>query len=305
MLDARRLQLLAHLERLGTIAAVATELHQTPSGVSMQLSALEREAGTPLTERQGRRLRLTAAGSQLARHGRDLAAVLTLAELELDSIRAGSTGTYRIAAFPTAARTIVAPMTRHLRDAGGGLEVELDVLEPDDAIAALQAGHVDAAIVHSYSNLPRTRPDSLSIEQLGSEPVLLAVPETEPSNASPDLRSRTQEQWMAAPDGTACQRMLVQACATAGFDPAIAVRTIDYSVQLALVAAGAGIALVPRMAVTEAPAGVRFRATVPAVRREVAVAFRTSSSSDVGLRALLDVATQEAATVLEHPAVAD
>jgi len=301
MLDARRLQLLADLERLGTIAAVATELHQTPSGVSMQLSALEREAGTPLTERQGRRLRLTAAGSQLARHGRDLAAVLTLAELELDSIRAGSTGKYRVAAFPTAARTIVAPLTRRLRDDGSGLEVGLDVLEPDGAIAALQAGRVDAAIVHSYSNLPGPRPDALRIEPLGSEPVLLAVPDTEPSDASPDLRSRTQEQWMAAPDGTACQRMLVQACATAGFEPAIAVRTIDYSVQLALVAAGAGVALVPRMAVAEAPSGVGFRAPTPAVHREVSVATRRSSSGDAGLRALVDAITRAAADVLEQP----
>ncbi|WP_336697759.1 LysR family transcriptional regulator [Curtobacterium sp. USHLN213] len=304
MLDARRLQLLADLERLGTIAAVASELRQTASGVSMQLSALEREAGVPLTERQGRRLRLTAAGTQLARHGRDLAAVLTLAELELDSIRAGSLGKYRIAAFPTAARTIVAPLSRHLRDAGGALDVELDVLEPDDAVEALRAGRIDAAIVHSYSNLPRTAPDGIHLEQLGSEPVVLAVPDTEPADTAHPLRNRSHEQWMAAPDGTACQRMLLQACATAGFEPAIAVRTIDYSVQLALVAAGTGVALVPRMAVTEAPAGVTFRTPDPAVRREVAVAIRQSSLSDAGLRALVDTIAMLATRVLEHPAVA-
>ena len=68
MLDVRRLRLLCDLARLGTIAAVATAHTYTPSAVSQQLSALEREAGLPLLERTGRRVALTAAGRLLVQH---------------------------------------------------------------------------------------------------------------------------------------------------------------------------------------------------------------------------------------------
>ncbi len=100
--------MLAALERLGTVAAVAEELHLTAPGISMQLNAFERELGVPLTERQGRRLALTPAGRLLAAHGRDMLDRLSLAELEIDTLQRGAGGRYRVAAFPSAARTIVA-----------------------------------------------------------------------------------------------------------------------------------------------------------------------------------------------------
>ncbi|MEX3564243.1 LysR family transcriptional regulator, partial [Corynebacterium phoceense] len=59
MLDLRRLRILAELRRLGTVTAVADSLHYTHSAVSQQLAACERDAGARLTERVGRRLRLT------------------------------------------------------------------------------------------------------------------------------------------------------------------------------------------------------------------------------------------------------
>ncbi|MFG2412945.1 helix-turn-helix domain-containing protein [Streptomyces goshikiensis] len=63
MLDVRRLRLLRELARRGTIAAVAEALAFSPSAVSQQLGVLEREAGLPLLERTGRRVRLTRTSS--------------------------------------------------------------------------------------------------------------------------------------------------------------------------------------------------------------------------------------------------
>ena len=83
MIDVRKLRMLAELDRLGTIAAVAEELQLTAPGISMQLSALEKELGITLTERQGRRLALTPAGKLLAEHGRDVLDRLSLAELDV------------------------------------------------------------------------------------------------------------------------------------------------------------------------------------------------------------------------------
>src|SRR4051794_21452938 len=140
MIDVRKLRVLAELERLGTVAAVADALHLTPPAVSMQLSAFERELGITLTERRGRRLELTPAGRALAAHGRDIADRLALVEFEADGLRDGSVGHYRIAAFPTAARTIVADVWASLHAGDETLTIALTTPEPDEAIQSLLAG---------------------------------------------------------------------------------------------------------------------------------------------------------------------
>lgn len=80
MLDVRRLRLLRELARRGTIAAVAEALDYTPSAVSQQLSALEREAGTALLTRSGRRVALTPAALRLVDHTETILAVLERAQ---------------------------------------------------------------------------------------------------------------------------------------------------------------------------------------------------------------------------------
>ncbi|MGN6408955.1 MAG: LysR family transcriptional regulator [Curtobacterium sp.] len=294
MIDPRRLQLLAQLERLGTVAAVADELHLTPSGVSMQLAALEREAGVPITERAGRRLRLTPAGNVLARHGRELAATLTMAEFELDSIRSGTAGRYRIAVFPTAAQSIVAPLARALLTEGSALHLDIDVLEPDDAIAALVSGAADLAVVHGYTNLPVRSTPRLQAAPLGSEPVLLAT--NEPTSGS--LADVAEQPFVAAPEGLSCARMVTTACRAAGFEPQVVVRTVDYAVQLALVAAGVGVALVPRMAAAPTPDDVHVRPVDPPIRRALSVVTRAGRDRDAGLRVLVERTTAIARSVL-------
>ena len=112
--------MLAEVERLGTIAAAAQGLHLTAPGVSMQLAALEREVGLALTERRGRRVALTPAGQLLARHGRDIVDQVEVAAMEVAALREGIAGIYRVAAFPTAARSFVAEMWRQLVRSVGG-----------------------------------------------------------------------------------------------------------------------------------------------------------------------------------------
>ena len=81
--------MLSELQRLGTITAVANKLHLTAPAVSMQLAALEREVGLALTERQGRRVVLTPAGEVLAQHGHDIADLVSVAEMEVQTLRQG------------------------------------------------------------------------------------------------------------------------------------------------------------------------------------------------------------------------
>lgn len=277
--------MLAALERLGTIAAVARELHLTAPGVSMQLAALEREVELPLTERHGRTLALTPAGVLLARHGRDLVDRLSLAEMEVAALRDGAAGTYRLAAFPSAARTFVADAWRGiLDDPATGIRLTLLELEPQDALPALAAGDVDLAVTHAYSNMTGAVGDDFDAVQVGSEPVWLAVRDHDAGTA--DLRDFAAHDWVVPHEQWACREMVQRACGLAGFEPRAAAEATDFAAILALVAAGVGVALVPQLTVATVPGGVRLVPLVDPVFRHDFVVTRRVSAADPGIAAL-------------------
>jgi DNA-binding transcriptional LysR family regulator len=279
--------MLAELDRLGTIAAVARQLHQTAPGVSMQIAALEREVGVALTEKDGRRVRLTPAGRLLAQHGVDVVERLTLAEMEVHALRDGAAGTYRLAAFPSAARTIVAATWSELLTAGeGSLHIELVEMEPDESSSALRAGDVDLAITHTYSSLEPLDARGLSIWPLRVEPVWLAVPAARGLSGPVDLQRFATEDWLVPRKETSCFDMVVRACGAAGFAPRVAAEATDFAVLLALVGVGAGVALVPELAIDRLPEGVQLLAYEAPVHRHLFLATRSSSSADPGLARL-------------------
>jgi DNA-binding transcriptional LysR family regulator len=287
MLDVRRLRLLAALERLGTIAAVADELHLTAPGVSMQLAALEREIGMDVTERRGRRVALTPAGRLLAAHGRDLLDRLSLADLEVDALRRGAAGAYRLAAFPSAARTFVADVWRRFLADGAGLELSLSTPEPEEALASLTAGEADLAVVHAYSNVPRALPSAVEVASLAVEPVWLAIRTDDPAAGDEvDLGELAAHGWVAPTADRTCFEMTERVCGLAGFRPRVVAESMDFAVLLELVAAGAGVALVPDLTVAAVPTGVRLTRIRSAPHRTISAAMRTTSRSDPGVQRL-------------------
>lgn len=299
MLDVRRLRLLAELDRLGTLAAVAGELHMTASGVSMQLAALERQVGVPLTEKRGRRLALTPAGVLLARHGKDVVQRLSLAELEVDALRRGAVGRYAVAAFPSAARTFVADVWGRLMSES--LEMTLVTREPEAALDDLATGRADLAVIHSYSNVPRDLPAGIEARPVVEEPVWLACRADDRAyDASPTagLGSFADHDWLAPTVDLTCYAMLERACGLAGFRPRVVATSDDFAVHLALVADGVGVALVPGLAVPAVPRDVVLRRTNPAVTRRVLLAFRAGALADPGIAALGERLTTAARSVV-------
>ncbi len=279
--------MLAELDRLGTIVAVARHLHQTAPGVSMQIAALEREVGVALTEKDGRSVRLTPAGRLLAQHGIDVVERLTLAEMEVHALRDGAAGTYRVAAFPSAARTIVAATWSELRASGrDSLRIELVEMEPSESASALRAGDVDLAITHTYSSLEPIDSRSLSIWPLRVEPVWLAAPAGRELAGPVDLQRLAAEDWLVPRQQTSCYDMVVRACGAAGFAPRITAEATDFGVLLAMVDAGAGVALVPELAIDRLPQAVQLLSLANPVQRHLFLAARSSSSADPGLARL-------------------
>lgn len=216
MLDLRRLRLLRELAHRGTITAVAEALTYTPSAVSQQLTALEREAGVPLLERTGRSVTLTPAALRLVEHTETILATLAQATAELATARTELTGTLRIGAFPTAVRTVLSPALVTLSREHPHLELLVTELDPAAAPAALRADLLDIALVQEYDYVPVDPEPGLDTEPLLEETIHLAALVAEP------LAAQRDSSWIAGTPGTLCHAMTVRACRAAGFTPASA-----------------------------------------------------------------------------------
>jgi DNA-binding transcriptional LysR family regulator len=261
--------LLGELARLGTIAAVAQAQFCTPSAVSQQLAALEREAGVPLLQRSGRGVVLTPAGADLAERTGRVLELLEEASAALASARAELSGELRIGAFPTAVRTLLPAALVALGAAHPRLELHVTELDPAQAPAALHAGLLDVALVHEYDYVPAEPDPGLVTQPLLSEAVYLASAAqlAVPAGARLDpVRASRTLPWIVGSPGTLCHLMAVRLCQAAGFTPRIRHYADDFAAVLTLVAAGQGVAVVPELALADCPAGVML-AALSATRR--------------------------------------
>jgi DNA-binding transcriptional LysR family regulator len=294
MLDVRKMQLLQELARLGTIAAVAEAQFCTPSAVSQQLSALEREAGVKLLRRSGRGVELTAAGADLADRTVAMLALLEEAEAALAAHRSELTGELRIGAFPTAVRTLLPGALVRLGTEYPRLELRVTELDPAEVPDALRTGALDIALVHEYDYVPAEPDPAIVTQPLLAETIFLAYSaadgrgggtfategvsaiETVSTGADPVLASSTLP-WIVATPGTLCHLMAVRLCQAAGFMPRIRHYADDFAAVLTLVAAGQGVALVPELALADLPDGVTLVA-LPALRRTLIACRRGAAA---------------------------
>ncbi|MEV6302956.1 LysR substrate-binding domain-containing protein [Actinoplanes sp. NPDC051861] len=251
MLDPRRLRLLRDVAVTGTIAGAAARAGCTAAAASQQLSALERDVGTPLLERLARSVRLTEAGRVLAEHADPVLASLAEAERAVRTVAGLRGGTVRVAAFATAGTSFAIPALTAFRRRCPGVELHFAELESDQSLPLVRAGEIDLAVTHDYA--PLSRPDLRGLTQrpLYREPMLLAVPKKSLSPGNPQPVSLTDfagRDWVAALTSTGFQAATEMACRAAGFEPRISVRVHSYQMVLAMVAAGFGVSLVPQLA---------------------------------------------------------
>lgn len=295
MLDVRRLRLLRELAHRGTIAAVAEALRYTPSAVSQQLAALEREAGVPLLQRRGRRVALTPAGAALAEQTEAVLALLEQASATLAAAGSGLAGPLKIGAFPTAVRTILPAALVALGREHPGLELMVTELDPAAVPDALRSGALDVALVHDYDYVP-ARPDpALDTEPLIEEKIYLATPGPPPAPGEDPVWSHRAAPWIVGSPDTLCYLMAVRACQAAGFTPRIRHHADDFATVLALVAAGQGVAMVPELGVIGPPAAVTLT-PLPA-RRRTRIAYRKGARHQPAVSACIAAIRASARTL--------
>lgn len=293
MLDVRKLRLLRELSHRGTIAAVADALTYTPSAVSQQLSALEREAGVSLLERSGRRVTLTPAAVALVAHTESILASLQAASADLVSMTSALTGTLRIGVFPSAVSALLRPALVGLSTEHPGLHLMASEIDPATVPDALRGGTLDIALLQEYDHVPLDAGSGLEIEPLLTETVHLAALTSGP------IAAHRGSAWIAGTPGTLCHVLTLRTCEAAGFTPGIRHHTDDFGAVLALVDAGQGVALVPDLGVRGDTEAVLF--TPLEIRRRTFVAYRRGMGAHPAVTAARQALQAAAARVGQSP----
>jgi DNA-binding transcriptional LysR family regulator len=260
MVDLRRLRALRELADRGTIAATADALHLTPSAVSQQLAVLEREVGQPLLEPNGRTVRLTPAATAVLAHADALFSEVERMDATLAALAGGAVGTVRIGAFSTAIRGLVVPAVARLRETSPGLELVIRDVESPEVFDAVALGEMDVGISMEHSGAPGREDDRFARFELMRDILDVALPEGHLLAAGDArLTDLAGEQWIAPPEGWSCDDVIRVACSAAGFTPNVAHRSGDWTAIMAMVSAGLGVAVVPRLAQDLPPPGVVIR----------------------------------------------
>jgi DNA-binding transcriptional LysR family regulator len=247
--DVRRLELLLELSRLGSMRDVADELGVTTSTVSQQIAALARDAGTPLVEPAGRRVRLTPAGRRLAEHAVTILAAVDAARLDLDP-GAEPAGTVRVAGFATAVRRTLMPVVAELAAAHPDVRLRIYEHEPLEAFDLLAADDVDLALTYDYNLAPSAFDTTLEATPLWTVPWSLGVPAADATgvtttDAAAVFRRFRGQRWIVNSRNTADEQAVRTIAGMAGFEPDVEHRIDSLELVQELIVAGLGVGLLP------------------------------------------------------------
>jgi DNA-binding transcriptional LysR family regulator len=290
MLNLDRLRALHAVSAHGSIIAAAETLNVTTSAVSQQLAKLEAETGQTLLERHGRGVRLTDAALALVSRTHRVLSLLEEAEAELDANGADVAGRITIAAFATAARGLAPQAIAALRKKYPELAITFHEQEPHESIPRLVRRDVDLIVINDWENAPLALPEGLTKAPLFDDVADIALPpgHRHAGAKSVNLNQLAGEEWIAWPGGSICHDFLLHTLRTNGHEPRITHTAGEYATQLALVAAGLGACILPRLGRGPVPAGVSVVPAEPALRRHVYAAWRTHATRKSAIRAAVE-----------------
>lgn len=331
-LDPQLLRTLRAVADAGSITGAAASLGYSQPAVSQLLQRAEQRLGHALVLRGARGVSLTEAGQVLADHALHVQAALTAAREDLDAVGGLTRGRVRIAGFPSASSTLVPAVLAWLADRVPGVTTTYVEVEPPEALAMLRRGEADVALTFTYvgDEVGAVPDPGLLTQAIGRDPLALVTPvgAVDRSGGSDrggpvgaggsvagsgaaggsstgvggdpvvvDLASQRDARWIGG--CPRCRGHLLASCATAGFTPDIVLETDNAAAVVGLVAAGLGVALLPRLALatTVIPVGVSVDAVDEDLARRVEVVVARGAERVPSVRATLE-AVRSAASLL-------
>jgi DNA-binding transcriptional LysR family regulator len=299
-MDVRKLEFLRELSERGTVGAVANAMKVTPSAVSQQLKALEREAGYTLLEPAGRGVALTEAGRALARTATEIITAVQRAEGRWREYMEQPAGRVTLRTFPTGGEMLLPGLLTRMAERP---DVELVCTDENGTVdfADLTPDH-DVVVADSPTTRDSWHDRKLQVVPLMSEPLDVALPEDHPLARKDSLSAKdvAGETWIGVPHDYPFDSVLEQVVAVTGEPVRVAQRIADNGIVESLVAAGHGIAILPRFTTREHGNGLVTRPLVGIrAKREITALLRPDRYERPSVRAVVDALRAEAREVAE------
>ncbi|HEX3783626.1 MAG TPA: LysR family transcriptional regulator [Pseudonocardiaceae bacterium] len=284
MTTLRALECLVALVDTGSVTRAAAELHLSQPALSHQIAALEHELGTPVVERLGRGVRVTAAGRATADEARVALRAADQAVRIGRRVGTGDGGLLRIACAETMTTWLLVPVLRQWRSRRPEVALQLrEFTSADEMVAAMANGNTDIVVG------PRPTATTGDVELLGQEEMVLVAPTGHrfAAESAVSIKEVAAEPFIHYdPDnGLAVWVDQLAAQYELRLDPVLRTRSPRTAAQLA--AAGMGVAIVPVSALPGRPTGV-VRALRPRLRRDL-VALLASPADALAQRFRTDL----------------
>jgi DNA-binding transcriptional LysR family regulator len=268
----------------------AERLHMAQPPLSQQIALLEKELGATLFDRSRRAVRLIPAGAALLPEARRLLADLDDTARLVRRVAEGSVGRLSVGFVPSAINGALSDLLREFRPGHPDVELTLRERAPDALLRAVRDRSLDLAVLY----LPDAEPD-LAHRWLGSEELLLALPENHPAAAAPNIAlADVADEPFVLPeqhDVPGLHAAVNAVLADAGVTPRVVQRGVWLmQTVLGLVAAGIGLAVVPSSVAALRRTGVVLRQLDGAACRVDLAAVWRSDNPSVPLTRMLAAA---------------
>lgn len=249
MIGHRGLRALEAVAEHGTVTAAAAALHFTPSAVSQQIGHLATELGAPLLERQGRKVRLTAAARLLLQRAQHLTALWEDTKAEVGNSSTTPAGRLRFCGVSSAIAALIAPTIARIGLVHRYVETSVIEEETADCYKLLALDEADIAVVLPTQDSPPHSDPRFEQHTVVVDRQDVLVPAEHPlaRRESVDLTELASQGWIAKRHDNDTYSLLTAACASAGFTPHIVHEAKEWYAISALVSAGLGLCLLPRL----------------------------------------------------------
>jgi DNA-binding transcriptional LysR family regulator len=294
--ELRHLIALEAVAREMSFGRAAESLGYTQSAVSQQIATLERIVGEKLVERPGgpRKVSLTEAGHLLLRHAEAIVSRLSAAQADMDALAGGQAGTISVGVYQSVGEHILPSLLRRFVADWPRVEITLEESANDvELLEHVERGGLDL----SFVDLPVPEGPFESVE-VARDPYVLVLPADadEPDEATLAAAAELDLIGFRHCRGTASIEALAP-------EPLNFVFKSDHNATVqAMVAAGFGAAVVPRLTIDEQDERIRVLALEGVGPRMIGIAWHRDRHRGPAARAFVELAQQVGAELGAVPA---
>ncbi len=289
-MELRHLRYFEAVARHSHVTRAAAELHIAQPALSKQISQLEHELGVALFDRVGRNVRLTEAGESLLPHARAVMTQVEAGRAEMAERIGLRKGRATVGAPPTVGTQLLPAVLATFNKRYPGIELRLHESGVQTLLDLLETGLTDVAVV----TLP-VEDENLTVVPIFTEEMVIAVWRDHPlaGRGEVTISELQGEPWVLSPENYELRESVLMACERAGFTPRVVLDGGETDTLMHFVAAGMGIALVPRLAVQGSANLVSLHVSDQELKRSLGVVWRGDRVASPAARALREFLVEQ------------